>query len=370
MRPLKKIDYLMIKELIPLLIVGVLTFGVLMASLVLLKQALKYYTEYHLPFMSVVVFFVYGMPQVLAYTFPMAILLASLLTFGRMSSGGEITAIRAGGINFFRILLPVLVVAFFLTCCTFLLNELVAPRASLTAVKYITSSMTEVGISLSRNNISKLDKSGKWLFGAEGSQGNDFYQVWLIDYRYRPDISLYVAEKASWGFNTWIFQNVQVYSFDLKNEEKKYFIGEFDTLSIDLNRVPAELMEEGRNPDEFSLKELRNYIADERVKGDKSLREMKKLEATYFLKIATPFSCFLFPFIAAPLGMNPQRGSSTVGMGYSMILVFIYYLLTQLSINVAQNNYLLPIVAAWLPNLILLVVGIYLNGQFLWKAGR
>ena len=370
MNLLKKIDSLMLREFIPLFIVGVLTFGVLMVSFTLLKDALKFYTEYHLPVTSILVFFMYGMPQILAYTFPMAILLASLLTFGRMSAGGEITAIRAGGINFFRIVLPILVTAFFLTCATFLLNELVAPKSTMAAFNYIKGALTEVGISLSEQNIAFLDRDGKWLFGAEDSEGNDFYEVKLIDYRNQKNIAVYVAKDASWDHNTWIFNDVKVYNLDLEGTGEKVFMGGFDKLSIDLNRTPTELLEEGRNPEELALNELKNYIAEEKKDQKITKKAIRKLEAKFYLKIATPFSCLLFPLIAAPLGMNPQRGSSTVGMGYSMILVFIYYLLTTFAIHIAQNNYLVPSMAAWFPNIVFLGVGLYLNGQYIWKSGR
>lgn len=368
MTPLKKIDTLMLKEFIPLFVVGVLTFGVLMTSFTILKDALKFYTEYQLPLTAVFVFFLYGIPQILAYTFPMAILLASLLTFGRMSGAGEITAVRAGGINFFRILAPILVMAFFITCMTFMLNELYAPRSSAAAFNYIKSTLTEVGISLSEKNIAFLDQDGQWLFGAENSQGNDFNGVKLVDYRNPKNIIVYVSNEATWDKNTWIFKDVSV--FHLDSDGDRFFKSNFEELSIDLNRTPTELLSEGRNPEELSLKELKQYIISVKEEGAETVKTILKLEAKYFLKIATPFSCLLFPLIAAPLGMNPQRGSSTVGMGLSMILVFIYYLLTTLAINVAQNGALPPYISAWLPNISFLLVGIYLNGLYLWKAGR
>lgn len=364
----RKIDILIAREFIPLFLVGILTFSVLMISFTLLKDALKFYTEYRLSLTTILVFFLYGLPQILAYTFPMAILLASLLSFGRMSAGGEITALRASGINFLRIIAPVIVIAYFVTCATFLLNELIAPRCTFKAYNYIKAALTEAGISLSEKNIAFLDREGQWLFGAEDSEGNDFYDVKLVDYRNDKTIVIYIAKDATWDQNNWIFNDVRVYN--LGTESERFYQGSFDNLSIDLNRTPTELLQEGRSPEELSLKELRTYIDSEKKRGDMSVEAIRKLDAKYFLKITTPFSCLLFPLIAAPLGMNPQRGSSTVGMGLSMILVFIYYLLTTFAINIAQNGLLVASVAAWMPNAVFLLVGIYLNGLYNLKAGR
>jgi len=366
---LKKIDKLMLKEFIPLLFVGILTFTVLMISFTLLKDAMKFYTEYNLPFSTILIFFVYSLPQIIAYTFPMAILLASLMAFGRLSGAGEITAIRASGVHFIRILTPILAAAFFVTCFTFFLNELIAPKSTLAAFNYVRTALTEVGISLSEKNISFLDSDAQWQFGAEDSQGNDFFGVRLVDFRSPDNTLVYIASEATWDRNTWIFKNVKVYNLPAFKSERYYMSG-FDELSIDLNRTPAEFLEEGRNPEELSLKELNKYIASSIEKGNQTQKSILKLKTKYFLKIALPFSCLLFPFIAAPLGMNPQRGTSTVGMGLSMILVLIYYILTTIATNVAENGLLPPSLAAWIPNVAFLLVGIYLNGLYYLKAGR
>jgi len=356
------------KEFLPLFVIGILTFSVLLISFTLLREALKYYSEYHLPITTITVFFLYGLPQIIAYTFPMSILLASLLTFGRMSQSGEVNALRAAGIDFIRILLPILVISYFITCGTFLLNELVAPKSTLAAKNYIKSALTNIGISLSEKNIAFLDRDGQWLFGAEDSKGNEFYDVKLIDYRNPKMIVVYVAKDAIWDSNTWVFRDVNLYN--LGGRETPFYQSSFEELSIDLNRTPTDILREGRNPEELSLKELGNYIESMIRQGVVPQTKIREWQGKYFLKIATPFSCLLFPLIAAPLGMNPQRGSSTVGMGLSMVMVFIYYFLTTIAVNVAQTGFLPPYVAAWIPNFVFLVAGIWLNGLYYFKAGR
>ena len=52
------------------------------------------------------------MPEVINYTFPMSMLLASLLTMGQLSGNSEITAMRSGGLSFRRIAAPILAAGF------------------------------------------------------------------------------------------------------------------------------------------------------------------------------------------------------------------------------------------------------------------
>ena len=63
--------------------------------------------------------FMYSLPEVVNYTFPMSMLLASLMAFGKLSGSSEIVAMKSGGISYYRIVAPVLIVAFcqHVFCC-------------------------------------------------------------------------------------------------------------------------------------------------------------------------------------------------------------------------------------------------------------
>src|SRR2546422_6118711 len=70
---------------------------------------------------------VYRLPYFLAFSFPMAMLLASLLVVGRLSDSQEITAMRTSGISLTRIALSVTAAGFLVSGMTLALNEGVAP---------------------------------------------------------------------------------------------------------------------------------------------------------------------------------------------------------------------------------------------------
>lgn len=80
---------------------------------------------------SVVFFlFVYSLPPTLVISFPMALLLSNLVAFGRLSSDSEITALKAGGYSFSRIVTSSLLAGVFITFLTFLFNEKLVPKAN------------------------------------------------------------------------------------------------------------------------------------------------------------------------------------------------------------------------------------------------
>ena len=394
-------DRLLVREFLPLFGVGILTFSVLIASFTILKDAVDYAAK-GIPIHIVIQGFLLGLAQVVAYTLPMAVLLGALMAFGRLSSSGEITALRAGGINFLRIAGPVLVCGFFIACFAFIFNERIAPVLTLRAENLIKQAALQAKITLSNKNIAyystdKKDGSG-FVFAASSSTGDVFndVKVWKFD---KDSSTLYYAKTGIWQQNDWVLTDVHYLTWSPEAKDPVPPVSaSAGTLTIDLDVSTSELMAASRNPEELSLAELRIYI-NQKIQDFQTAQQqlalleqdstaapsalqvarhdvrsqqqsIRKLETKYQLKIATPFSCVIFVLLAAPLGMNPLRSTSSIGFGLSMILVFVYYLLTTMAVNLSVNGYVPPVILAWIPNLLFTLYGVYLNGQFVWSSGK
>src|SRR5438876_4106324 len=62
-------------------------------------------------------------------TFPMATLLATLLSFGRLSGDMEVVALMAGGVSFVRIAIPAFIMGVLVSCFGLFANEVLVPPA-------------------------------------------------------------------------------------------------------------------------------------------------------------------------------------------------------------------------------------------------
>ncbi|MFL5538235.1 MAG: LptF/LptG family permease [Longimicrobiaceae bacterium] len=83
-----------------------------------------------LPMRAIAEFFVYALPATVALTFPMAVLVAILYTFATFTAENEITAMKAGGLDLKRLLLPLLAVAGVITGVMVWFNDRVLPEAN------------------------------------------------------------------------------------------------------------------------------------------------------------------------------------------------------------------------------------------------
>ena len=89
----------------------------------MLFKLTQYMTKYGASGETIARLFMYSLPEVVNYTFPMSMLLASLMAFGKLSGSSEIVAMKSGGISYYRIVAPVLDRSFFLSACFLLFGQ-------------------------------------------------------------------------------------------------------------------------------------------------------------------------------------------------------------------------------------------------------
>ena len=85
-----------------------------------------------------------------------------------------------------------------------------------------------------------------------------------------------------------------------------------------------------------------------------------KLETELHQRMTIPMASLIFTLVGVPLGMQPNRNSSSIGFVMSIIIIFIYYSLMTMAGAIAQGGIVNPMLAVWLPNIIGLLAGGYL----------
>lgn len=124
----------MIREMIPNYFVGLAFFTIMMLVNEVFRLV-KYVVEHNIPFGKVSQLFIFTIPYVLAITIPMAVLMASILTFGRLSSDSEVVALRGSGISLMRIIRPNLMFGVVLFGLTMIFFDTILPWGNLEYAK-------------------------------------------------------------------------------------------------------------------------------------------------------------------------------------------------------------------------------------------
>lgn len=128
---------------------------------------------------------------------------------------------------------------------------------------------------------------------------------------------------------------------------------------------PDELANENKNPEDLTSDEMKQQIAQ--LKHDKGEPYMvNKLATRYAQRFSTPFTCIIFALIGAPLGLRHHRSSSAVGLGVSLLVIFVFYFVAVYLSTFGDNGRISPEVAAWSPIALGTILGIIL----IWRANR
>ena len=124
------LDKYILKETIMTFIFGICAFSAVFLGSGTLLRIAQYITQYGASFSAIVRLIIYSLPGIIVWTFPMSMLLAALLTFGRLSGNSEIIAMKACGVSFKRLVTPVIAFSLGVSIFSIGFNEYVVPASN------------------------------------------------------------------------------------------------------------------------------------------------------------------------------------------------------------------------------------------------
>lgn len=361
--------YLSMEMVAPFLF-GVGSFSSIALVIGSLFELVRLITDAGLGVVTAMQIFALQLPQFMMYSFPMSVLLGTLISYSRLSTDGEMTALRSSGVSPYRLVLPAVVLSFVVSGMTFLFSEVVVPSANWQAKTILRSALKQDNPQFKSKDIfyqqygeitlpdGTTEQSLIRSFYARRFDGRKMHGLTILDFSQGTIQQVLSAESAEWlpELNVWNLENGTTYL--IGNDGSYRSILRFERQQLRLPRAPLDLANEQRNSAEMNIQELSRHIALVRASGN--FREVKKLEVSLQQKYALPFICVVFAMVGSPLGMRPQRTSNARGFGLSILIIFGYYLLQFILGALGQVEILSAIAAAWLPNLIGLGAGLFL----------
>ena len=350
------LDKYIIKELLGPFLFGIASFSSVFIGTGTMLRIAQYVTQYGAAMTSVVKLFIYSLPSIMVLTFPMSMLLASLLSFGRLSGSSEITAMRSGGISFYRLAAPVFIIAFFVSIFAVMFAEFVVPQANAAYSNVVRNEIVRNTAPKSQEHIVIKDVRGGALerltYARKFEESTStMYAVASQEFDNGRLVRIENAEKAVWQDNRWIMYKGTI--LDLTTEGKIDRTMNFEQQEMPMDKSPSSISTEQKKPDEMTIKELKQHI--------KILQSEYVNAALYEMllhqRITTPMASFIFALIGTPLGLQPNRSSSSIGLGISIIIIFIYYIIMTITTALGEGGALPAFIAAWLPNIAGIIAG-------------
>jgi lipopolysaccharide export system permease protein len=353
------LDRYMLSELSGPFFFGLSAFTVIFAATQMLQIG-RLVSEEHVSMWAAIALFLWQLPGDVVLVIPIALLLGTLLAMQRLSGESEINAMKTSGITFMRIVAPLVVAGLAMSLVTYALQEGVVPFANdqvasieNAAVNHTSAFNRDLTVS------APLPGGGRQvtIATAYDPQTLALLHVTLVQYdRAGVATQIIFADEAQFAANQWTLHDASGYRFNPDGTiisepnvaEQEVALGERPT-DI-LKRISHD------DPEQMSRAQIAAIIGT----GQLTDQELRKYVTVYQQKLAQPFACFVFVLIAVPFGLRAMRGggSTSLGFGLAVAIVFIYYVVMTVFSYVGE---LLPALAAlwaWMPNAIFTAIGV------------
>ncbi|MBN1477994.1 LptF/LptG family permease [Candidatus Sumerlaeota bacterium] len=317
-------------------------------------------------------------PQVLGVTIPMAVLVAALLAFGRLSTDREIMAIRTSGVRLIWLIWPAFALGAVLSLCLALMNMEIMPRLAiqLADLKYQLIFQTVTSLEPGRlyDNFASGNEDMNFMFEESGEHPGDLRGIVIQS----------VHEQRETGEERLIYLVAQRgrISSDLEHRAIRVsmadgtaYLARSDMEGPTLRVMAFEELEQliypelsrikdGRRvkyPSEMRFSELGEAIDRETDSDRRARLQVERLRRWVF-----PFSALAFMMIGIPFGIVTKASGKGMGLAISFLLILAYYGLLEWGSAIAETGSRMAALAMWSPNIVLGMIGL----TMLWWVGR
>ena len=323
-----------------------------------LTDHLRGYLDKKIPVRDVALSYIYWIPDSMFMVLPAAVLFATVFAIGSFTRHAELTAAKASGISFYRMIMPILLGSVLACGLDIVLGE-VSPAAN----KRRTALLNE-------------DKSGTGGYRFNFAYSGEFGRVYKVS-QLRADSGringlqierkgrgpgyptyLLIADSGMYRANNrahpWILAKGALSVVpDSGSTFTMSFAAAYDKRFVER---PLEMMTKSPDPHNMRYQEISRYInAIERSGGDANLSRVERA-----LKIAVPVTCIIIALFGAPLATSTQRGGSAYGVGVSLATTMIFLLMIQLTRAIGGKGVIPPDLAAWIPGAVFAFIGLIL----------
>lgn len=317
-----------------------------------------------------------SIPWIVVLTVPMAFLLGVLIGIGRLSGDSELVALRSCGVGPWAIHRPALAAAALLSAGVFIFYNLVLPRANEQLTRSVARLAATSVVNLVQPRTFREPRPGVTLFfDRVGADGRSFEGVFLkIGDDDGRTSRVVVARKGALALEEgklWLdLYSSVVHEVNLEDPTR------YRTNRNDFQRILFSEDIEATAQARISYeKGLRAQSLGELLSTERRLRKVSPERHRLALveihkKFSIPFACFAFAAIGIPLAETSRRGGRGSGFALSLAILVVYYLLISNGETWAQEGKMDPALAMWLPNALLIALGVVLGRWTGRERGR
>lgn len=344
-------------------------FVVMLASFVMMTEIYNFFEllsdiiRNNIAMSKVFAYLFFLAPMLIYKMLPISVLVAVLVTFGVMTKHNEVTAFKACGVSLHRLAVPVLALSGVFSAGLFAFDHFYLPETN----RKQDALHNEIK---GKAPQTYLHPDRPWIFGRgpriwyyEYAQINMMggVHVYMLDPRTFDLRREIYGERTEWqpSLHTWIFQNGwvrHVRSTDGAESDKPTF-ERFQVRTFpELDESPEYFMKKMEQGMQMNFQQLDAYIRDLQQSGFDTVR----LRVQLYDKFSVPLFALIMAMISVPFAFLVGNRGAMAGIGVSIGIAMTYWGIGKLFEQIGNANQLPPSVAAWSPDALFALAGVYL----------
>jgi lipopolysaccharide export system permease protein len=324
-------------------------------------EKVRRFLRYDAASLDVLTYFLLKAPAISFQIAPLAILMATLLTFGLLSRGNEITAMRSCGISLLWVTSPFIVFAAGISLVLLLFSSTIIPLAAGKSEEIRTTRIekkppaaavqleqpwTRVGAD-SLMQVTSVSVGGELLGGVRLFQFDRNFQL----------ADMTEADEARYSDSTWTLFQGRHRQF---SPDGTVSTTDFDRQAIALTLIPDDFTTWLAGDSELmTFHDIRAYSRRRQQQGAQTAR----LKTDYYGRIAFPFVAVVMVLVGIALSLRrsgTRGGSMAMGIGQALAVGFCFWTTHSIAIALGRGGALTPLIGGWMANVLFMSFGLYL----------
>lgn len=303
------------------------------------------------------------LPIIFVQVAPIACLLATLYTFAKLNKDNEIIAMRASGLSIFQITKTVITLGMIVSLAIFWANDRFVPSAL--ALTQKIKGQIEEGTKTKHKpdtiiNVSMYGAGNRLFFVNKFLTDKNIMEgIIILEHDEKQNIrKKIISSKAAYLDGIWKFYNAITYNFDENGQiidEPQYMEEEV----IPITESPRDFLNQRQSPEYMNIAQLEQYIWRLTKSGASTV--IRNLKVDLFKRFTDPLSGIVIIFLGIPFALKMRkRATGLSSLGVSLMVGFLYHVLSAVSLALGKAGILPPFLAASLSHIITFSISLYL----------
>lgn len=348
------------KEMALLFVITTAIFAVT-SLLTRVLQLVELAVNFGAGFYIILKFLLFVIPSFLVYIIPMSFLISVLITYNRLSSDNEITAMKASGLSILKISKPVFVMAFLAYVTAILFTSYVLPWGNMSSRRLIYDvAKTKAAIGLKQRVFNDAFEGLMLYADRIMPESGEMEGIFISEHGGEKGNNI-MAARAGVISSDPQSMRVTLRLFDgtihMADEKGLYRVVMFKTYDLNLSlKGKVEDPDNSKTNRDLSIDQLNKKISDMKKQGKRPVLDIMDMHQ----RLTIPVSIFVFALFAVPLGIQRVRTTRFASFSTGLAVAVSYYLLSTVMESLGKRGVLGPVLAVWGSNILMGAFGVFI----------